>query len=93
MESSTARNCEQCGAGFVAVKKWARFCSNKCRLEAHKEKENDEAVRKYLSKVGRLGGIAKTRKHPDSRCRTCGRYMRRTPTGWKCSGEGAPDHA
>jgi hypothetical protein len=31
------RVCEQCGARFVPAKAWAKFCSDACRIRAHRQ--------------------------------------------------------
>jgi hypothetical protein len=28
--------CDECGEPFVAVREWQRFCSDRCRLRAHR---------------------------------------------------------
>ena len=57
------RSCEQCGAAYIARKKWQKFCLTKCRHEANSEKERKEVVKAYLSEIGRKGGFAKHKKH------------------------------
>lgn len=34
----TARICEHCGAGFIAHRRTAKFCSAKCKLRNHRQK-------------------------------------------------------
>ena len=34
--------CHQCGSSFTAKKSWAKYCSGKCRVYAHRTKNTAE---------------------------------------------------
>jgi hypothetical protein len=41
--SGTAK-CERCGGRFSPAKPWARYCSDACRIQAHRAKNRTVAV-------------------------------------------------
>lgn len=43
-----AKACAQCGSTFVPRKRWAKFCSAKCRTAHH---AGDDGLRAVVSKV------------------------------------------
>lgn len=56
------RACEHCGGHYEAVRKWARFCSDKCRADAFKAEMRRRIIHEYLAELGRKGAAARKAK-------------------------------